>query len=76
MQNWSQLGKILMSLGLILVVFGGVIYFFDFNLSWFGNLPGDIRIEKENFTFYFPITSMIIISLIINLIFRLINFFG
>lgn len=40
--------------------------------SFFGKLPGDIRIERENFSFYFPITSMLIISLLLTFILNLI----
>jgi membrane protein implicated in regulation of membrane protease activity len=44
-------------------------------LSWFGRLPGDIRIERENVRFYFPIASMIIISVVLTLIFYLLGRF-
>jgi membrane protein implicated in regulation of membrane protease activity len=44
-------------------------------LSWFGRLPGDIRIERENMRFYFPIASMIIISVVLTLIFYLLGRF-
>ena len=44
-------------------------------LSWFGRLPGDIRIERENVRFYFPIASMIIISVVLSLIFYLLGRF-
>lgn len=44
-------------------------------LSWFGKLPGDVRIEKENFSLYIPFTSMLILSLVISLILRLIKKF-
>jgi hypothetical protein len=64
-----------MYLGLVILGVGGIVYFFGDNLSWFGKLPGDIRIEKENMSIYFPLTTMIIISVIINLIIRLFNFF-
>ncbi|MFN8280684.1 MAG: DUF2905 domain-containing protein [Saprospiraceae bacterium] len=61
-------------LGLLLVA-GGLLYFcFGKYLHWMGRLPGDIRIQKENFSFYFPITTMIILSLLFNLLIRLIRF--
>lgn len=41
--------------------------------GWFGNLPLDIRIEKENFRFYFPVGSSILISIVLSLIFSIIN---
>jgi uncharacterized protein HemY len=64
-------GKWIIVAGAALLLVGIVVYFFHDKLHWIGNLPGDIRIEKENFRFYFPITTMIIFSLVINLIIRL-----
>jgi uncharacterized membrane protein len=63
-----QLGKILITIGVILVIAGLIVYFAGNKLGWIGHLPGDIRIEKENFRFYFPITTMILISVILTLI--------
>jgi len=67
-------GKLILLLGLVLVVLGLVLGFAPGLLGWFGHLPGDIRIERENGTFIFPVTSMIIVSLVltilVNLIFR------
>ena len=67
----ADTGKWLIVLGAALVVIGGIIYFFHNNFSWFGNLPGDIKVERENFRFYFPITTMLIVSLLINVLFRI-----
>jgi len=67
----NESGKIFIAVGILIVIIGIVWYFFADKLSFIGRLPGDIRIEKENFSFYFPITTMIIISFIINLIFRI-----
>jgi hypothetical protein len=64
----SQIGKILIIAGLILIIIGILVYFFGNKLGWIGHLPGDIRIEKENFRFYFPITTMILFSLAITII--------
>jgi uncharacterized membrane protein len=63
-----HLGKILITIGVILVIAGLIVYFAGNKLSWIGHLPGDIRIEKENFRFYFPITTMILISVLLTLI--------
>jgi hypothetical protein len=61
--------RILVTLGVILVIVG---------LAWpwlvkigLGRLPGDIVIERENFRFYFPITTMVLVSLVVSLIFWL-----
>jgi len=61
-------GKYIIGFGVLIVVVGLVIYFFHDKLHWFGRLPGDIRVERENFRFYFPITTMILVSLLITLI--------
>lgn len=64
----NQLGKILIITGIILVVAGLTIYFAGDRLNWLGRLPGDIRIEKGNTRIFFPITTMIIISVVLSLI--------
>jgi H+/Cl- antiporter ClcA len=57
----------------VAIVFIGLILMFNKNaFSWFGRLPGDIRIEKKNFRFYFPIVTMLLISAVITF---LINIF-
>ncbi|HNW57957.1 MAG TPA: DUF2905 domain-containing protein [Bacteroidales bacterium] len=62
-----QLGKMLIAAGIILII-AGLILWFAGDKHWFpGNLPGDIRVEKENVRFYFPITTMILISAILSL---------
>lgn len=63
-----QLGKQLIVIGLMVVAIGIILYFFSDKLRWFGRLPGDIRVEKENVRFYFPVTSMLIASLVISLL--------
>ena len=68
-------GKLLIYIGLLLIFIGGFIHYFGGALAWFGRLPGDIRVERENFRFYFPITSMLLISLLLNIIIRIIGFF-
>ncbi len=64
----NTLGKFLVVIGLLILVIGIAILIFGNIFSWFGKLPGDIKIQKENFTFYAPITSMILISVILSLI--------
>jgi len=55
--------------GLILVVVGLVLHYAPGVFSWFGKLPGDIRIESERGKFFFPITSMVIVSAILSVLF-------
>jgi hypothetical protein len=69
----SDTGKYIIIAGVLILLLGVLIYFFHDRLTWIGKLPGDIRIEKENFKFYFPITTMIIFSLVITIIIQLIK---
>ena len=71
----QQFGKILIFTGIILVVTGLIIWAFSGRLGWFGHLPGDIRIRRENFAFYFPFTSMLLVSAILSFIIWLIQKF-
>ena len=71
----SETGKWIIGIGVIIILVGIIIYFFHDKLNWIGRLPGDIRIEKENFRFYFPIVTMILFSLLGTLIVWLIRKF-
>jgi len=64
----QQTGKYIIIIGGAIVLLGVLIYFFHNKLNWFGRLPGDIRIERENFKFYFPVTTMILLSLLLTII--------
>ena len=61
-------------LGRMLAIFGGVIMvvgialWTGFGASWLGRLPGDIRIERGNTAFYFPIVTCVIISIVLTLL--------
>jgi hypothetical protein len=55
-----------------LLVWSGVAFSW---FGWFGRLPGDVRIERENVRFYFPITSMILVSLLLTLVLNLLRRF-
>jgi uncharacterized membrane protein len=68
-------GKILILIGAMLILAGIILWLFGNRLHWLGNLPGDIKVEKENFKFYFPITTMIIMSVVLTLILWLIRKF-
>ena len=68
----QQTGKYILVVGLIIVFIGIIIYFFHDYFRWIGRLPGDIRIEKNNFRFYFPLATMIVLSLVLTI---LINIF-
>jgi hypothetical protein len=68
-------GKYIILLGPSVVVVGILIYFLHDKLNLIGRLPGDISIEKENFKFHFPISTMILASLIFTLLFNLLKRF-
>ena len=67
------MGKIIIIIGLVVVVVGVILQFAPQLLSWFGKLPGDIKYEKGNTKFFFPITTMIMVSIVLSLLLR---FFG
>ncbi|MGI8950045.1 MAG: DUF2905 domain-containing protein [Chitinophagaceae bacterium] len=71
----QQTGKYIIIIGLIILLIGILIYFFHDKLNWLGNLPGDISIKKENFSFYFPITTMIIVSILLSVIIQIVRKF-
>ena len=66
-----EIGKSMIFIGLIIVVIGIVVTFSDKLPFALGKLPGDIIYKKENATFYFPITTSIIISIVLSLFFTL-----
>ena len=66
----SDFGKILVFLGVLLVLVGLLVTFLP-KIPYLGKLPGDIRIERKNFVFYFPIVTCIIISIVLTIIFSL-----
>ncbi len=70
-----QSGKILILVGIGLVTIGGLFYYYGDKLSWLGKLPGDFRVEKPNLKLYFPLTTMLILSLFLNIAFRIIKWF-
>lgn len=60
--------KLLMSLGGAILAVGLILHYAPWLLSWFGKLPGDIHIENKNSVIFIPITSMILISLLLTLL--------
>jgi Protein of unknown function (DUF2905) len=66
----SDIGKTLIVIGIALVVLG-VLFSLGGRLPWLGRLPGDIDIKREHFRFYFPLTTCLIISVVVTLLFRL-----
>jgi len=66
----KETANLVIILGIILIIIGILMRFTPI-FKYFGKLPGDIRIVKDNFRFYFPITTLILISVIINILNRI-----
>lgn len=62
------LGKFLAVIGVVLVVIGLAVNYAPWLINWFGKLPGDVRIEGKSGFVFIPITSMVIVSVILTLI--------
>jgi len=61
------LGKTLISVGIVLVIVG-LLGSLAGKLPWIGHLPGDIHIQRGRFSFYFPLTTCIVVSIVISLV--------
>ncbi|NMA02302.1 MAG: DUF2905 domain-containing protein [Clostridia bacterium] len=72
MGDWSSIGKMLVSIGLLITISGLVIFSLGKVLN-IGRLPGDIFYQKGNFTFYFPIVTSVVLSLILTIVLNLFN---
>ena len=66
----SEIGKLLIVFGVLIAVVGVVIVLAG-RLPWIGRLPGDIEVHRGNFTFYFPLATSILASIVLTLIFWL-----
>jgi DUF2905 family protein len=69
---FSGFGKLLILVGVILIVIGAAIVVVD-RVPWLGRLPGDIYIERRHFTFFFPITTSILVSAILSLLLYIVS---
>jgi hypothetical protein len=69
---FSGFGKLLILVGIILIVIGAAIVVVD-RVPWLGRLPGDIYIERRHFTFFFPITTSILVSAILSLLLYIVS---
>jgi hypothetical protein len=65
-----DIGRFLLIVGIIITLIG-LLLWSGFAPKWLGRLPGDIRIERGNSAFYFPIVTCIIISIVLSLIFSI-----
>ena len=62
------MGKLIIYAGLVLVVIGAIVQYAPWAVSWFGKLPGDIRIQGEKGGVFIPLTSMIIVSVVLTIV--------
>ncbi len=70
MSGFGDLGKTLIILGVVIAGMGVLLLIGD-KIPWIGRLPGDILVKREKFTFYFPIVTCIIMSIILTILFSL-----
>lgn len=68
-----RFGNVLMVIGAAVLVIGALVRFAPGLFGWFGNLPGDIRIENESSRVFIPITSMILVSVALTVILNVVG---
>lgn len=71
--NLSNLGKIMVFIGLGIAVSGAIILLVS-KIPFAGKLPGDINIKRENFSFYFPVSTSILLSIILTIVINIVLF--
>jgi hypothetical protein len=75
MPEWTALGKVLIGIGVGIAVFGMLLIVADrvpglgSAFSWFGKLPGDLFLKRDNVSFYFPIATSVLLSIVLSLLF-------
>jgi len=79
MTEWGHLGKLFLGIGAVIMMVGGVLLLADRSsgagslLGWLGRLPGDIYIKRDKFTFFFPLGTSILLSIVLSLVFYLVS---
>jgi len=68
----ESIGKTLIFFGIVLIVIGSIFVLFG-KVPWFGRLPGDIIIKREGLTVYFPVATMILLSILLTILFNIIG---
>jgi Protein of unknown function (DUF2905) len=74
MSGQASFGWVLLVLGLVIAGVG-LVWILAPSIPWLGRLPGDIRIERENFRFYFPLVTCLLLSLVLSLVVWVIRLF-
>ena len=79
MTEWGSLGKVLLVVGLCIALAGLLLLIVDrvpgagSLLGWFGKLPGDISIRRDNISFFFPLATSLLLSILLSLVFFLVS---
>ena len=79
MAEWGSLGKVLVVVGLSIALAGLLLLIVDrvpgagSLLGWFGKLPGDISIRRDNISFFFPLATSLLLSILLSLVFFLVS---
>jgi predicted phosphohydrolase len=79
MSEWTGFGRALILVGLGIVVVGILFSLADrfpglgSGLSWLGKLPGDIVVKRDNFSFYFPVATSVVLSVLLSFLFYLLS---
>ena len=79
MPEWGSFGKLLIGIGSIIVLAGGLLLLADrlpglgHLVNWFGKLPGDISVKRDNFSLFLPLGSCIVLSIFFSLVFYLLS---
>jgi Zn-dependent protease with chaperone function len=72
----DNIGKLIVGIGVVLIIVGLFVWLFADKLGWFGNLPGDIKIERPGFSLYIAIMTMLLISFGLSFVMWLISRFA
>ena len=79
MIEWESAGKIFIGVGTVIALLGVLFLLVDrvptlsHLVSWFGRLPGDITVKRDNFSLYFPLATSIVLSVVLSLLFYLLS---
>ena len=74
MPSSAEVGKLLVITGIIIILLGAFVWLGGGNLlSWFGRLPGDIRVERPGFRLYVPLASMLLVGVLLSAVLWLVR---
>jgi hypothetical protein len=79
MTEWGGVGRLLIAIGLAIALLGGLLLLVGRHpmvgslFGWFGKLPGDIYVKRDNFSLFFPLGTSIVLSVLLSLLFYLLS---